>query len=571
LPIVLDRFTTSKITKADDLWSLNTFGFRGEALASIASVSILTLKSRIATSEKAWELKSIFGKKNELLEVGGAPGTSILIEELFGNTPARLKFLKTDTGEISAIRSAMKALALAHSNIEIRYLENGKLYCVWTPCPNSLDRAKQVLQLDQLWFNEIYLQGIHVSAVFSDPKTVARSSKNIWIFVQNRWVQDRGMQAALMDAYRNLLMHGEYPHAVIWLEVDPQWVDVNIHPTKSQVKFQDSSVVFKATQAAFRRGLETAPWLGENISNSILEKPLQKVFEGEIFAQKSKIIEKAAPIFSEAAPVNLNFDSPEFQTTHFQKKNIEIVRNLEWPEENGIVRSELTESHKKNHTLEVLGNEIPSKISNERPLENKARPSQGYWSSLEVIGQIQKTYLVCQDRDRMLLVDQHAAHERVAFEKILASWKGGKIEVQEFLFPLTMELAPEKMELLSTHFSELQRLGIYLEILGPHLLGIHGAPSLIKEKALLLGLEKMSTDLYELGGSFSMEKCIGDVCATLACHSVIRAGQALSLPEMQALLHGMDEFPLSSFCPHGRPVSIEYRFHQIEKDFGRLV
>jgi DNA mismatch repair protein MutL len=195
----------------------------------------------------------------------------------------------------------------------------------------------------------------------------------------------------------------------------------------------------------------------------------------------------------------------------------------------------------------------------------------GFWSGLQVLGQLNLTYLVCQKNDRMILVDQHAAHERVAFEKLMRKSKGGAIDQQDFLFPLAIDLSPEKVEALISQSDNIAKMGVEIESLGPSVIGVKSAPLFVKEAALPKIFDKMASDLVDFGGSYSLEKSIADLFATMACHSVVRAGQSLSQAEMVELLKAMDEFPLSSFCPHGRPVSIEFSFNDIEKQFGRTL
>ena len=195
----------------------------------------------------------------------------------------------------------------------------------------------------------------------------------------------------------------------------------------------------------------------------------------------------------------------------------------------------------------------------------------GPWSSLQVIGQVNLTYIVTQDDKKMVLIDQHAAHERVAFEKLMSSWKLGKFETQDFLFPLSLELPIDRLEALLSESENLQKMGVDIERLGPQIVGIKSGPGLLKDSALLATLEKLSLEIVENGGSFSFDKKIADIFASMACHSVVRAGQALSHEEMRSLLIDMDQFPLSSYCPHGRPVSLEFNFQQLEKDFGRRI
>lgn len=549
LPKALERFATSKISKSEDLWKLNTFGFRGEALASIAAVSKLNLTSRPPGAEKAHQLLSEFGKKASVDPVGGSEGTTITIQELFANVPARLKFLKSDAAEGTQIKTTLKALALAHHDVEFRVYEKNELTFFWPACKSRKERVEQILEIKTMYEGRAQRENVTAYAVFADPHQVAKTGRNIWLFAQNRWVQDRSMQAAVMEAYRNLLMHGEYPIAVVWAEVDPEYIDVNIHPTKSQVKFHNPSLAFRAVQAAIRDTLEQAPWVPKTSAVTSVAAPA------------------AFGLGAESVPqVQSSFVHQDFQVTQFQKKDFPLQMAAEQAE----LRREAVDDMLENRDRE---NPFVRTVKTEAPASPVMNPpaANAYWSTLEVLGQANLTYIICQHRDKLVFVDQHAAHERVVFERLMGAWRGGKMEVQEFLFPLAIDLTPDKVEALQNLFTDLEKLGVYVEVLGPTTVGVKAAPTLIKESVLSSVLDKMATEALDLGGSFRMEKVVGDICATMACHSVVRAGQALSVEQMKNLLSEMDEFPLSSFCPHGRPVSVEYPYAKLEKDFGRIV
>lgn len=544
LPKALERFATSKISKTDDLWSLRTFGFRGEALASISAVSKLTLTSRRAGDEQAHQLICEFGKKSDIDKVGGSQGTTILMENLFDNTPARLKFLKSDAAENTAIKTTLKAMALSHFDVEFRIQENGKLVSFWPACKSRKDRVEQILEIKPLYEGEAARENVRAYAVFADPHTVAKTAKNIWLFAQNRWIQDRSLQAAVNEAYRSLLMHGEYPIAVVWVETDPDCVDVNIHPTKSQVKFQDPSLAFRAVAASLRGTLEQAPWIkrGEQPVPGPVATPMTS-FESSPMPQQ-----------------NLSFQDKSLDVTQFQKKDFHFPT------------SKVQEPQGTYQSLAAAAADRESFAPAATPASHAASEAPlGYWSSLEVLGQANLTYIVTQARDKIVFVDQHAAHERVVFEKLMSAWKGGKIDIQDFLFPLAIDMSPEKVEGLLAVGKEIERLGVHIEALGPGTVGVKAAPLMIKESSLSTVLDRMASEIVEQGGSYSLERTVGDICATMACHSVVRAGQALSVDQMRNLLRDMDLFPLSSFCPHGRPVSVEYPFYKLEKDFGRIV
>lgn len=552
LPKALERFATSKISKTDDLWKLRTFGFRGEALASIASVSKLTLISRREGDEQAHQLISEYGKRKDLDQVGGSQGTTILIENLFENTPARLKFLKSDGAENTAIKTTLKAMALSHYEVEFRIQENGKLVHFWPACKSRKERVEQVLEMKAMFEGEAVRDKVRAYAVFADPHHVAKTARNIWLFAQNRWIQDRSLQAAVNEAYRNLLMHGEYPIAVVWVETDPDCIDVNIHPTKSQVKFQEPSLAFRAVAGALRSSLEMAPWVPKMETASVPSSPMSSL-SGPVMPRE-----------------NLTFEDASLKVTQFQKKDFSFpTASVNQPKVTYQTLAQAAESR------ETFFESAPSQSQQESSTTEVGRLSDssvlGYWSSLEVLGQANLTYIVTQSREKIVFVDQHAAHERVAFERLMSAWTGGKIDIQDFLFPLAIDMSPEKAEAILLLAKDIERLGVHIEALGPGTIGVKAAPIFIKESILSQVLDKMAGEIVEQGGSYSLERAVGDICATMACHSVVRAGQALSVDQMKNLLREMDQFPLSSFCPHGRPVSVEYPFYKLEKDFGRIV
>lgn len=565
LPLALARHATSKIEKADDLWSLSTFGFRGEALASIAAVSRLTLQSRKKDAEMAHQVLAEFGKVSAVTPSGGNPGTTILVEELFSNIPARLKFMKSEAGETAQIKATLRALALANEGVEFRLRTKGKLDTVWPKASGFLERARQILDVEKIYENQFEYNGFEARAVFASPHDVTGNARSILFFVQGRWVQDRSLQAAVIEAYRGLLMHGEYPVAVVRLQVPTDEVDVNIHPTKSQVKFRDSQKAFRAVNRCLREALEKAPWLEippassalvgvatavQAASQRALEGPLEKSRDFSMApARKRTVAELTRPY--EAEPISENkFD---LSTTP-----VHSVGRFEAPEFSSVIFKQ---------KLDL----ISERVAERAPLVGEAGTKLGPWSRLQVLGQANLTYIVAQDTQGLVLVDQHAAHERVAYERLMRAWLNGGVEVQNLLLPITVDLEPDGAEALVSVAADLERLGVQIDQIGPQSIAIRSMPVAIKEAALAKALSDLASEMVERGGSFALEKKISDLCATMACHSVVRAGQALSLEQMKSLLAQMDEFPLSSFCPHGRPVSVEYPFSRLERDFGRLV
>jgi DNA mismatch repair protein MutL len=536
LSLALDRFATSKIQSAEDLWKLKTYGFRGEALASLAAVSRLTLISKPSHQATGAQIRSLFGQKSSVDSVSSENGTRLVVEDLFENVPARLKFLKTEGAEHQAIRQVVRAMAMIRPQVEFRYFENDRLVFVLPKTSSWEARVSEILEMKPLYLATDQTQeGWKVEILFAGPDQVAKTARQIWIYVQDRFVQDRALQTALVDAYRSLLMHGEYPVCAVRLQAPESEVDVNIHPTKSQVKFQDSSKAFRFVHRTLREALEKAPWIK---INNLMPSPKNQ--------QPMTETEKKSE--------NLQFQDQSFGETHFRQKTLP-PRPFE-PSASGP-------------WLKTLAKAAEGLEKSAEAIEGFR--SLGYWSQFQVVGQVGLTYIVAQNANKVILVDQHAAHERVAFEKLMRAWQGGQKQIQEFLFPFAIDLTSAQVEAL-LHLSEsFSQLGFELERLGPSTLGVKSGPAVVKERALPEIFEKTADEVMEKGGSFEFEKKLVDICATLACHSVVRAGQSLSQQEMKSLLEQMDEFPLSSFCPHGRPVSLEWSFEKLEKDFGRRV
>jgi DNA mismatch repair protein MutL len=603
LPKTFLRFATSKIYEIEDLWRLQSFGFRGEALASISSVSQMTMFSSDNESGSGQRITCQFGKVSNLEPVSRSRGTTVIVEELFQNMPARLKFMKSESAEATQIKSVIKAVAISRPDVSFRLLQENKLLNFWPQKKNWKDRVEDVLGVLPLYEGTAVRGSVRCRSFFASPDETVKTSRMIWLFAQGRYIQDRSMQAAVMEAYRNLLMNGEFPIVASFIETEPDQIDVNIHPTKSQVKFLSSQDAFRAVQASVRDVLEKAPWLevqkgtwtnftysddkekncvhlsptggagvgagnemagavtmvgadgGMTIAATTTATPVTVVTTGVaastlVTTDPANLGVKSKPGVPQ--PRNLNFEDPAFSTTLFRKREFTAVNPSD------EVKLKLTE-------LEKI------KDSNNETTENQVSEKRRFWSLLDVIGQAGLTYIVCQSQKSLVLVDQHAAHERVVFERLMNSLKAGGLEVQNFLFPLAIDLSEEKMEALGSCKKDLAQMGIELEELGPTTIGIKSAPVILKDQVVVREIHRFAQEVVDRGVSFSFEKIIADFCASMACHSVVRAGQSLSLIEMQKLLEEMDEFPLSCYCPHGRPVSIEMPWVKLEKDFGRIV
>jgi len=518
LPLSLLRHATSKIAASEDLFKLTSFGFRGEALASIAAVSRLTMTSRTEKDKDAHVLKSEFGEIAPVATASGPVGTTILIEGLFENVPARLKFLKSDAAESAQIKLVLKALALAHPRVQFRVRSKGQLQSFWSAKNDWQSRAEEVLEFKSFFTTVGEENGIQVHALLGSPDQTLQQNRGLWIFVQDRWVQDRALTAAILEAYRNLLMHGEYPEVVLSLHVPKEFVDVNVHPTKSQVKFVDSQKVFRAVHHVLRSALEKAPWIPAKTGTPLTH--------------------------SYSEPVGTpTFQDPIFSTVQYQRKEFPATQ----------VR------------------DVKASYGPAVTLESLSQVRQIFWSQMEVLGQANLTYIVAQSQGEFYLVDQHAAHERVVFERLMQQWKSGKFDSQNLLLPIAIDLPLHEIEAIETTFAQMQTLGLAVEKMGPETVAISAIPSFVAESGVVHAIKNLATEMATNGGSLAWERKVGDIFASMSCHSVVRAGQNMSTEQMKSLLEQMDEFPLSTFCPHGRPVSVNWSFSELERKFGRIV
>ncbi len=534
LALALSRHATSKIRQSSDLFSIQTYGFRGEALASIAGVSHLTLRSKSQSADQAYSVKSQFGQTLKVEATGGETGTTVIVDHLFENVPARLRFLKSESVENLAIKNVIIAQALAHPEVSFRVIHKERLLFFWPVVSSYLKRAEMILSAP-LHHHICTKSPWSVELILAPPNRTAKSSKKMWFFVNGRVVDDKILYGAVMSAHRNLLMHGEYPIIVLHVTCPPAEVDVNIHPTKTQIRFLSQSRVFKFVQGSIRELLEKAPWLdllhSENVSGKSPEMSLTEANE----------VRSTQAVFN----------------TLFDRQKTTPSRELK-----------ISSSLKDRAFVEQSSNTIQKGSPSMKSEQLTSDILKNNFSSLKVLAQAHRTYLVTESTRSIVLVDQHAAHERILFEKFMGQLKN--LEKQKHLIPLKIELDSAEVSVVLSMKSSFQSLGIDLKSGKSTEISVLTSPSFIKEKALQTAIQQLVEGHIHHGEDFTAEKIVSEIAATFACHSAIRAGQTLSVPEMENLLSQMDEFSFSSFCPHGRPVFVEYPFSRIEREFGRI-
>lgn len=522
LPLALKRHATSKIRAAEDLFRLNTLGFRGEALPSIASTGDFRLESATADSDPlgyAIEVRS--GRLGEVQETALSRGTRIQLKDLFSTTPARLKFLKRPETEWGHVADLLTAMALHRLDVEWRLEHNGKTSLF---CPRVDDPKRRILDLfgretmEVLYPLKRVVSGITLRGLIGHPNFSKKSNRHIYVFVNGRLVQDRLILHAISSGYRGLLMTQQYPMAVLYLDIDPSRVDVNVHPTKREVRFSDSNVIHHLISESIRHCLDQAPW---KQGESSLPSPAT---EGE----------------------RSGFEAPQ--------------ERIQAALQGFMARPQLNE----------IGTRSFSDPPRQAELAKQAKVGMLDFQELRLIGQFDATYLVCESHGSLLLIDQHAAHERIGFEQLKRSYLTGKLSRQSLLTPLTFSLGEGEAAKLRSCLEELEKFGFALDEFGENTFVLKAHPILLKNCDWLALLREIAEEIEEspLAG---LEERIDHVLATMACHRQIRAHQRLVEDEMRALLKDLEGTPRSYHCPHGRPVMVEIASEEIEKWFKRIV
>ncbi|MCC7343432.1 MAG: DNA mismatch repair endonuclease MutL [Deltaproteobacteria bacterium] len=537
LPLALKRHATSKITRAEELFALHTLGFRGEALPSIASISEFRLESATAESDPvgyAVDVKG--GKVGELQELPMSRGTRISVKELFCTTPARLKFLKRPETEWSHVLDLLTAMALHHLAVEWRLEHNGKVSLF---CPAADDPKRRILDLfgretmERLYPVERKVSELSIRGLIGHPNFSKRTNRQIYVFVNGRFVQDRLINHAVVNGYRGLLMTQQYPMAVLHLEVDPAKVDVNVHPTKREVRFSNSNVVHHLISETLRHALDRAPWR-----------------EAESAEEGGKVALAVAGgfAFAELAPR---------QTTLGESFREEYAR--------GIERA------LRGFAPGALGAAPAVASPSWREAPKAARIGALAFSELRLIGQLNATYLVCESEGSLLLVDQHAAHERIGFEQLKRSYLGGPLPQQRLLQPLSFDLPEHEAARLRACLPRLEAFGFAVDEFGEGSFVLKAHPTLLRDGDWVAVLREIAEEMEESSGLAGVEDRIDHVLATMACHRQIRAHQRLTEEEMLSLLRELEGTPRSYHCPHGRPVMVEVEAREIEKWFKRVL
>jgi DNA mismatch repair protein MutL len=524
--LCLDRHATSKLQGQEGLSRIATMGFRGEAVPAIASVSRLTLTTREASAPCGTRLTVEGGKLGPVEEAGAPPGTSVIVEDLFFNTPARRKFLKRAETEAGHASEVVVRLALARPDVAFSLASGGRKTLTAPASPGDpRERIAAALGsevFDHLVPVDFARGGIRVRGHVASPDFTLSSARGLYTFVNGRFVRDRGLIAAVQRAFADATAPGRQPAAVLFVELALEQVDVNVHPQKLEVRFADSRAVFEGVFAAVQDALRRSPWLTARRAAAPLP-------ETSAETPAAYGISAAGP-----RPAPLPFA---------------------WG------------SRAAGGALPPPPPAAPEPVA---PGQGDERPPRGFFHSLRVIGQFARTYLVCEGPGpELVVIDQHAAHERLKFHELREAYRSRKAVGQAFLFPAAVELPLARARVLADHLPEVRALGFELEPFGGTTFALKSAPAALLGSDYRVLLDDLAGELMQVERGRALEQAMDHMLATMACHAAVRAHQALAPEEARALLDALDAIDFNSRCPHGRPVAARFAVEALEREVAR--
>ena len=549
LALALDRHATSKIRSLDDLEHVGTLGFRGEGLASIAAISRLTLTSRPPGAEMAWQVLAQDGALHPPEPAAHAEGTTVEVADVYFNTPARRKFLKSPNTEYAHCEAAFERIALAHPEVEMTLRHNGKVS--W-----RLARHTLAERVGQLLGNDFAAGALSVDAQaagltlsgFAGSPTLGKSSRDAqYFFVNGRFVRDKLVNHAVRQAYHDVLHHDRHPSYALFLTLDPAAVDVNVHPTKVEVRFREAQAVhqfiFHAVNKALAASKAGADSPAEGAADA-LDAPSASGARAPLLGSFEPPPRRPA---GSSSGGGLRYDSAPRQS----RLPLSVAEHgggsgFYASLFAGVREAEQAASTPERHTPSQP--DAPPSAASLPTRRDDALPPLGF-----ALAQLHGVYILAQNADGLVVVDMHAAHERIVYERLKTQFDAQAIVQQPLLLPVAF--AADRLETAAAHdhAEALAALGLELAVLGPGQLAVRAAPALLKDADPVPLARAMLQELREHGGSQALTEHRNALLATMACHGAVRANRSLTLPEMNALLRDMEATERSGQCNHGRP------------------
>ncbi|MCH7872492.1 MAG: DNA mismatch repair endonuclease MutL [Planctomycetes bacterium] len=534
LRLCLTPHATSKIIQDDDLFNIHTMGFRGEALPSIASVSRVRVASCPPGAETGHTIEIDAGRIGEIVAAPSIPGTTVEVRDLFHCVPARRRFLRTNQTEMGHITEQLARIALAHPEIGFT-LTHGKRTSHRLPA--AADRRKRIADFYGPELAEVLLPisrdsgGVRVDGLVAPPAESRGSSKWEYLFVNGRYIRDRFVSHAVKEAYRSLIDPGSYPVAFLFITIDPGQIDVNVHPTKVEVRWKDSNFVHGQVLAALR----------DKFLQTNLDRPYRVPQSREDDVYRDRVRDAMVDFFtrSGSAVVSAERSAPTRQLA---------AREAMSPErETPTAASESSASD---------------------ALDSTERPADPYQKPRPAI-QIHNTYLVVETDQGVMIIDQHALHERVLYEQFRRRMTDRPLESQRLLIPETVRVAPDRIEALEAHADSLARLGIELRAAGPQSVALYAFPSLLERVNPAVFVRELLDLLSDAGARPEPDTLLHELLDMMACKAAVKAGDPLTPDEIESLLAARVDSQRSSNCPHGRPTTLHLTLRDLERQFKR--
>ncbi len=536
LCLALSRHATSKIQLLDDLEAVATLGFRGEALASISSVARLQLTSNTGAEDCAWSVRAEGRDMQAELSPAAHPqGTTTEVRDLFFNTPARRKFLRTENTEYGRIEDTVKRLALSHFEVGFSLKNNGRVVHSWRPAFSEVERQRRVAMVCGPAFAEHSLTveferaGLRLWGWVALP-TFSRSQADLQhFFVNGRSIKDKLVTHAVRQAYQDVLYHGRHPAYVLYLQLDPAAVDVNVHPTKHEVRFRDGRLVHDFLFSSLHRALaEVRPSSNPPPANHLSASPPQ-----------------ASPPAPEQSPLQLS--QPWGEGAPGAGRPFAVA-----------------ESRPQSSWAGPSAAFVPQPATALPPADSAGPPPLGF-----ALAQLKGVYILAENAAGLILVDMHAAHERITYERMKAQYAVNGIQSQPLLVPQTLSVSENEADLAGEHASVFEQLGFAIERVGPESLMVRQVPVVLNRSDIDRLVRDVLADLTEHGTSSRIQNSINEVLGTMACHGSVRANRRLSVEEMNALLRDMEATERSGQCNHGRPTWRQMTLAELDGLFMR--
>ncbi len=562
IELAVASHATSKLHSADDLFAVRTRGFRGEALASIAEVSQFSIRTRQSDQLNGIELTVQAGIVKEPRPCGCPTGTTVEVRQLFLNTPVRRKFLKTPGTEFAHISEQFTRVALSSPALHLVLRHNAKMVYDLPATGTLLDRLRMFYGgklADALIPIEAEAGGIRLWGYVAHPSQSQSSRKGQYLFLNGRWIQDRSLQHALGEAYRGLLMVGRHPIAFLFFEMPPDQVDVNVHPTKSEVRFLDSQHLYRLLLSTLRTKFLTLDLgSGYGLQTKDSETSPASVNPHQVREAQQELVRWAEDKLAGWKPkedlsdLEAKLDAIEAETEH----------STEPPEPPG--QADL-ERQADSSTISPLP--LADVVHVETPEAQHTPASQQ--SELRAM-QVHDCYLVVATPEGISVVDQHALHERILFEQLKSRMLSGRMEIQKLLIPVTLELSPREAALVLEQKSSLADVGLIVDEFGVNTIALSGYPLLLRRADPVDLLRASVEKLESAGRKISREELTNSLLAMMACKAAIKAGQRLQPEEIEALLAQRHLIDDSHHCPHGRPTTLRLSREELDRQFGRL-